>query len=61
MGTPQSLITLQVESQNRARDFIEKAAAATDPKTAADWSLAAKNSIQVALTCEQIVKTRNAR
>jgi hypothetical protein len=49
------------KAAEQADVFLDLAAKAETPKAAADWSLAAKNAIQVALTCEQIVKTRNAR
>lgn len=56
-----STVAIGVQAAESANEFLEMAVAADTPKAAADWSLAAKNAIQVALTCEQIRKTRNAR
>lgn len=56
-----SVYLIAQKSRESAAEFLERAGLAETPKEAADWSLAAKNSMQVALTSEQIVKTRNAR
>ncbi len=56
-----STTEIQSTAQGLAASFLRNASEALDAKIAADWSLAAKNAIQVSLTCEQIVKTRNAR
>lgn len=56
-----TLTGIQGDAQDRASAYLQKAKAAETAREAADWALAAKNSIHVALFVEQIVKTRNAR
>lgn len=56
----QSVGELQISAAHKASEFMKSAQATANPKVAADWSLAAKNSVAVALSCEHILKTRKA-
>ncbi len=56
-----SLGAIGFQAAEAANGFLERAVDSETPKAAADWSLAAKNAIAVALTCEQAKKTRNTR
>lgn len=61
MATASKASTLQVqnEARNSAHRFIQLADGASSADEAAKWSLAAKNSIQVVLACEQTILTKN--
>lgn len=61
VSTPVTERELQQYALDDAERFLNEARSAGTPKDAADWSLAAKNASHVALTCEQIRKTREAR
>jgi hypothetical protein len=56
-----STSAIAFKAKEQADFFLDLAARAETPRAAADWSLAAKNAIQVALTCEQIPRTKGAR
>ncbi len=58
MPTP-CFTTLQNEARERAEQFLATSAAVGDSKEAANWSLAAKNAMSVAVSCESILKMRN--
>lgn len=56
----QTVANLQIVATKKADAFMAAAGQQMDPKQAVDWSLAAKNSIAVALSCEQLLKTRGS-
>jgi hypothetical protein len=59
MPTEVSARELQREAKLSARQFLDAADDATDPRDAANWSLAAKNAVSVAVSCETILKVRS--
>lgn len=50
---------LQHEAKLSAQQFLKDADNATDPRDAANWALAAKNAVSVAVSCETLMKLRN--
>ena len=49
------------EAKERAAGFLQQAAVTGDARDAASWSNAARNAVEVALKCEQIVATKAKR
>ena len=58
---PLSFRELQFEAKERAAGFLQQAAVTGDARDAASWSSAARNAVEVALKCEQIVATKAKR
>lgn len=56
-----TLTGLQSRSLKLAGACLRRAAEATNPKEAADWSLAAKNSMSAAADSERIMRIRSSR
>jgi hypothetical protein len=50
---------LQHEAKESARRFLDDANTSEDSREAANWALAAKNAVSVALSCETILKIQN--
>jgi hypothetical protein len=51
-----SVTEIQNRAKNSALAFLEQADLTSDARDAANWSLAAKNAIAAALSCETILK-----
>lgn len=58
MSDQVSLSTIQRQSLILASGFLGRAKQMDVPKEAADWSLAAKNALNVATDCERIIELR---
>lgn len=58
-GQELSFRKLQHEAKMSAAGFLEDANKAEKAGEAADWALAAKNAIAVAVSCETILKIQN--
>jgi hypothetical protein len=56
---PIAVTAIQTQAKEAAVRFLELASSEEDAKVAASWSLAAKNAISVAVSCETILKIQN--
>jgi len=56
---PLSVTEIQNDAQASAARFLVHANETMDPREVANWSLAAKYAISVAVSCETILKIQN--
>jgi hypothetical protein len=61
MASTTDIVEIQDIATAKADEFLERANDAATAREAADWSLAAKNAMSVAASCETIRKIRGGR